>query len=277
VLVVGRVGDEPTKEVFEGARSDLLASSTWLEVETPGHLPPVMAGVAAADTAIVALLDDDAEPSSEWLRRLIAPFQDPRVAVVGGQYLRPGQVAASGRVQDAGRFRWYGRFVGHFASLGPIQSVPCDGVLEGTSAWRRDVLEQVGFDDFFLSGDAFHFGLDLSQGAHRLGYKVLYVPGAETIHHWARRPGDATPRDARARAYVAGRNMTYVGLKHFRGARRVAFVVWWCLLGERQCYGVMTALLDGVSGHASVIGTVRAAFRGRADGARAWWGGRRRR
>jgi GT2 family glycosyltransferase len=41
-------------------------------------------GVAAAQSEIVAFLDDDAVPAPDWLEHLIAPYLDPAVVAVGG-------------------------------------------------------------------------------------------------------------------------------------------------------------------------------------------------
>jgi GT2 family glycosyltransferase len=270
IVVVGRDGDGGTKSAFDRIAAESRIPMAWVSVDRPGHLPPVIAGFAAASTSVVALLDDDAEPTADWLHLLTRPFVDDRVAVVGGQYVTPGHVSAAGRAEDAGRLRWYGKFVGHFADIGTVESLACDGVLEGTSAWRKEVVDRVKFDDFFLKGDAFHFGLDLCMGAKELGYAVLYVPGAQAIHHWASRVGDSQDRTATSRAYIAGRNMTYIGLKHLHGIRRAAFVVWWFLVGERQSYGLLKALADSLCQRRGVVDRSRAALQGRVDGTKGW-------
>lgn len=47
------------------------------------------AGFARADGEVVVLLDSDTLPEAGWLQRLLAPFEDPRVAAVSGHtYLR---------------------------------------------------------------------------------------------------------------------------------------------------------------------------------------------
>jgi glycosyltransferase involved in cell wall biosynthesis len=49
-------------------------------------------GMAESTTDIVAYLDDDATPDRSWLENILAPFADPRVAVVTGETVLPNSV-----------------------------------------------------------------------------------------------------------------------------------------------------------------------------------------
>lgn len=46
-------------------------------------------GLAESTTDIVAYIDDDAVPRSDWLGSLLKPFEDPNVAVVTGRIVSP--------------------------------------------------------------------------------------------------------------------------------------------------------------------------------------------
>lgn len=266
ILVVGRRDDTESLEAF---RSWVTTSSTparWVDVEEPGHIPPVRQGLSAARNALVAFLDDDTEAEPQWLEVLVKPFSDGRIACVGGQYVTPGREDV-GKPRDAGQIRWYGRFVGHFAELPGVQLVDCEGVFEGNCCWRTEVLRSLEFDPFFEAGDAIYYGIDLCQQAKGVGYRVVYVPRARALHHRAPRPASNLQRGPGSRAYIAGRNMLYVGVKHFRGFKRATFIAWWFLVGERQSYGLTKAVWDMASGRAdrSIVG---ASFRGRWHGLR---------
>jgi glycosyltransferase involved in cell wall biosynthesis len=52
---------------------------------TPGLSETRNVGIRASTGAIVAFLDDDATAESDWLEKLVPPFEDHRVAAVGGQ------------------------------------------------------------------------------------------------------------------------------------------------------------------------------------------------
>ena len=69
------------------------------------------------------------------------------------------------------------------------------------------------------------------------------------------------------------RNFTFIALKRLKGPRRIAFMAWWWLVGERASYGVATAVVDLVSGRTETA-LVAASFGGKAEGVRAWRNGR---
>lgn len=50
-------------------------------------------GSVAAEGSVLAFLDDDAVPDATWLERLLEPFGDPAVSVVGGSSLPRWEVA----------------------------------------------------------------------------------------------------------------------------------------------------------------------------------------
>ena len=135
VIVVGRSDDPDARrlvDAFEGR-----TRPRWVDVSEPGHLPPIIRGLAEATGDIVAFVDDDAEPETTWLDALTEPFKDDNVACVGGRSTGPGGVPDEVDANEAGRVSWYGRFSGRFGALPSQDPVPADGILEGNSAWRR--------------------------------------------------------------------------------------------------------------------------------------------
>ena len=73
-----------------GSDLDVVASRG-----APGLSDARNTGVAHATGDLIAFLDDDATPRPDWLEHLVEPFEDPRVAAVGGaaiplwDYVRP--------------------------------------------------------------------------------------------------------------------------------------------------------------------------------------------
>jgi GT2 family glycosyltransferase len=271
VLVIGRPEDDRSRLQFDAWSHSSSLPSRWLDVHAPGHAPPVRLGVAAVQTDLVAILDDDAEPVTDWLGWLRAPFVHPRVGCVGGQYVA-GNVQAPethpSRVRDAGRLTWFGQLHGDYGELPVDQPIVVDSVYEGNCMWRVGMLRELELSSVFDAGDAFHYGLDLCLQAKAHGATILYEHRAHAVHHWAARPG-ATPRGDRiARAYIAGRNLTFIGRSRYSGIRRAAFLPWWLLVGERQSYGAAKAAFDMIVHREGTWPAVVASTRGRRDGLR---------
>lgn len=268
VIVVGRVEDVAARRVTEAVAARAPLPVRWVEVEGPGHVAPVRRGLEETSGDIVAFLDDDAEPQPGWLKALMEPFADPYVACVGGRVVTPG---FHGRVKrDAGRIRWYGQHVGNVAALEAHGIMEVDGVMEGNWAWRTAVLRSLALDGVFDFDNASMYGLDLCLQAKALGRKVLYQPSARIVHH-AAPPDPALDRTDRPRRTLAySRNYTYLGLKHLRGPRRLVFLAWWWLVGERGSYGLATTAIDMIRMGGGVAPQVRASFAGKWAGVRAW-------
>lgn len=142
----------------------------------------------------ILLLNPDTEVQLGTLGRLVA-FLDahPEVGAVGLQLLNP-----NGTLQPSGR-----RFPTLASALGELLPLPGDwrrrlrGPLEGRDysqicevdevsgaalCLRRDALNQVGLldEDFFLLGE----DIDLCWRLKAAGWKVVYLPDAQVVHHW---------------------------------------------------------------------------------------------
>lgn len=151
-------------------------------------------GIAHAQGAIVAFIDDDAIPVPGWLKHLISPMLDTDIAICGGYVI--------GR--NGFSFQWQARHIlpdGQAVPLdvlGDEPVIPKDVVAktEGTNmAVRRDVLLAHPFDEAF----AFYMDeTDLNMRLARAGYKTAIVPSAQVHHGYAasaRRTARRVPRD----------------------------------------------------------------------------------
>jgi len=268
VIVVGRTEDVAAAQVAGEAASSASFPVRWCVVARPGHIAPVQAGLAATRTPLVAFLDDDTEPQPGWLQALVAPFADSRVACVGGRVITPG---FRGRVhRDAGRVRWYGKHIGNVGALDAPGVVEVDAVMEGNWAWRTEVLRRLRLDPIFEDGDATMYGLDLCLQAKALGGRVVYEPRAQVIHYVAPRDPALDRADLGARTFVYSRNMTYIGLKHFRGLRRVAWLAWWWPVGDSGSRGPVRAVADVLRRDGRPMGLLRLELRGKVEGVHLW-------
>ena len=265
VVVVGRDEDAEGRSVVDSLAPDEL-TVRWVGGAEPGHVKPVVLGLANARGDIMAVIDDDAEPDEGWLEALLLPFANPRVACVGGRVITPGW---SGVIHpDAGQIRWYGKHVGNLAALAAPHPFEVAAVMEGNWAWRTERLRSLRFEPDLDVDEAFMYGLDLCLQARDRGWTVIYESRARVVHHVAPRDPALDRRDRVGRARARARNYTIIGLRRFRGVRRVAFLVWWMLIGENANYGPLGALGALMRGHSQVGALTKAALLGRWDGVR---------
>lgn len=155
-------------------------------------------GLAAAAGEVVAFIDDDAVPEPQWLRYLVAPAGQAKVAAMGGFV----------RGRNGISFQWQARSLD---SLGQAQDLEIDpnhaSILppvpgraiktEGTNmAFMRDILLKIGGFD-----PAFRYFLDETDVNMRLaqaGHATALVPLAEVHHGFAAnktRTSARVPRD----------------------------------------------------------------------------------
>lgn len=140
-------------------------------------------GVKMSKGEIVAFIDDDAYPSPGWLKNLVKPFANPRVAGVGGPGVTPPNVSwreeasgwASASPVGAG---WYTyRFL-------PGRRQYVDDYPSMNLAVRKSDFEKVGgYDSHYWPGEDTKLCLDLT---YKLNKKIVYTPAAVVYHH--RRP-----------------------------------------------------------------------------------------
>lgn len=132
---------------------------------------------------ILAFLDDDAYPGTEWLKNAVRYFADDRVAAVGGPAVTPESDSllqqASGLVYSSilasGNVTY--RYLP--GTKREVDDYPSCNLLV-----RRSILEEVGgFDTTFWPGEDTKLCLQITRDLHK---KIIYAPDALVYHH--RRP-----------------------------------------------------------------------------------------
>ncbi len=269
IVIVGRKGDAGTENAIAAIEAAPHAGvkirSAW--VTEPGHVPPVETGARTASSDLVAIVDDDVTVTPEWLSSLVPHFADPGVGVVGGRVLLPGEPLPKVKGKP-GCVSWYGKHWANLSSVGGDSSFPVDSVMEGNSIWRRELLASLEFDPILNFDDAVMYGLDLCFQVKERGYKLLYEPRALAYDHAAPRAPELDRERRGQRLFCLCRNHTYIILKRFPLWRRLAFLGWWFLIGERGTWGVGSLVVDIVRDGWRKKRFVAEAWRGKLEGIR---------
>lgn len=128
---------------------------------------------------ILAFIDDDAYPRSDWLKQAVRHFNDPRVAAVGGPAVTPSDDTFWQRVSGAVFLTPFGGGVPErYWPIGHVREV--DDWPSVNLLVRRDVFEGVGgFNSEYWPGEDTKLCLDII----RMGRKIIYDPDVYVWHH----------------------------------------------------------------------------------------------
>jgi GT2 family glycosyltransferase len=197
-------------------------------------------GLLMATGDIVVMLDDDIVVHPGWLARIIAHFDDDRVAAVGGRdivYAADGPSTLP-RTATAGMPTWYGRYTGqHDQVEGPPRDVD---VLKGCNwAIRRAAVGTLRFDDRLLGigaqhGEDYWFNLNLRNA----GWRVVLDPSAQVDHF----PGFKVEAElgalSRKKCYEWTANQVAHNLAFASPGKRALYLLHSIFIGVRNCPGL---------------------------------------
>jgi len=239
VLVVVRPDDEAAHAVL--AEPWELPLRTVL-VHQPGVVAARNAGWAAATSDVVAFLDDDAVPEPDWLERMLAHYDDPEVAAVGGRdrVFHNGVPADEGPWKHVGVLMWYGRLAGlHHRGTGPARDVD---FLKGVNmSIRRSLVPDIRVDTSLRGvGAQVYEETTLVLQVKQRGHRVIYDPAIQVDHFEADRGAlDARqPRELRPRR-DRQHNQTYVVTRYYSPHRAAVHFLFSLLVGTSDAPGLL--------------------------------------
>ncbi len=269
LIVAAWAEDGPTLETVRRLQlgSTWAASQTGLRLVVTADNTVVAkenAGLAVASAGIVGFMDDDAVARPDWLERIAHWYVDPSVGAVGGRdVIRRGDPVPEHTVRDVGRVRWWGRLVGnhHRPAVGARDVDFLKGV---NMSFRRSLLPKI--DDRLAGPVPYGFEIDLGLHIRGLGQRVIFDPAIVVDHYPTTDYSASSPI-----AWTVNRNQTYVLLKRLSLTRKIAFVLYTTLIGDRNSVGVarvpLLILRDGWS-----WASVGVHFSGKIAGLRAYLG-----
>lgn len=250
-------------------------------VDRHGSVAALNCGLAAARGEIVAIIDDDAVPSEDWLERITTTFaRDEQIAAVGGRDLVvvDGEVIEGPRRRlgawrraspPVGRIQWFGRMVAnHHIGAGAPRDVD---VLKGANmSLRRAMVIGHGYDERLRGrGAIVHTELSVCLPLRRQGFRIVYDPSIVVRHYPAPRPhGDDRVEVRYESVLAAAHNETLEILDHVGPARRIVFLAWAVLVGTTEGPGLAVLARDSIKGRSGIWLRFRATGRGRASALR---------
>jgi len=142
-----------------------------------GFASAVNAGVQAAETDNIVLLNTDIEPEKGYLEPLLSHFSDPSVFAVGcmDKSMESGKIVLRGR----GIGWWEKGFYYH--RRGEVTKSDTAWVSGGSGAFRRSMWNDLGgmdplFNPFYWED------IDLSYRARKAGWKLLFEAESVVLH-----------------------------------------------------------------------------------------------
>jgi len=198
--------------VVDNGSSDGTTSwlgETWPEVKpvtltaNHGFAGAAQAGIEHSEADLVALLNNDARPHTEWLAAAETVFEDEGVGACASVILLP-----EGTVESAGlRICIWG--VGHRYLEGTpaaeLRGRPVEvfGASGGAAVYRKNAfMDAGGFDRSFFAQDE---DIDLAYRLQYAGYSCLLHPGAVVTHLG----GQTLRRDPGLSLWLAQRNLEW--------------------------------------------------------------------
>ena len=194
---------DATAEVVERFRKRSAVPLRVLQHPRPGICAARNRGWREAGGDIVAFVDDDCYPASDFLVQLRNCFDDGRLGFVGGPMLPYNGTDLSSTSIQTSQER---------LDLEPPYAFMGGNLIHGGNmAFRRDVLEAIGgFDECLGAGMPTRSGgdLDALSRASAAGYRGAYDPRPVVTHHHGRKTA-AEGADVMT-GYDLGRGAYYV-------------------------------------------------------------------
>jgi GT2 family glycosyltransferase len=234
-------------QTFRGFRTVVVDNAStdgsigYIEKEWPGvdviRLPDnlgfpaaVNAGIGAADTEYVVLLNNDTKADPDWLEKLVRGMDShPEFASGSSKLLRfytPDKIDSAGHT--------YSLWLGAADNVGEEQDARgyddpawIFGTCAAASIYRRELFEDIGGfdDDFFFT----HEDVDFDLRANVAGHRCLLIPEA-IVYHKRGASYELTPEltlmGVRNRIWTAGKNLPPLALALWIVGKFLR-VVWW--------------------------------------------------
>jgi cellulose synthase/poly-beta-1,6-N-acetylglucosamine synthase-like glycosyltransferase len=180
IIIVDNGSVDKTATVVQEFISTAPAPVSFVSDPRPGKSNALNMAVGIARGDIVAFTDDDCYPAADFIDRVWAAFQDPKLGYITGRILLHDPTDHPGAISESTEpFTFPGRSFLHAGS-----------VMGANMAFRRSVLLNIGgFDPLFGPGAPFHAAEDveIASRASAMGWTGQYHPEVIVRHHHERK------------------------------------------------------------------------------------------
>ncbi len=202
------VDNGSTDDTVEQVRTQYPDALVVALPENLGFGAAVNAGLRAAESEHVVLINNDANVVPGFVERMCAPLADPQVGMVAGVLVDPrtGRVDSAGVVADRSLSGHAYRWAEDPETLAPADAFllgPCGGA----AAYRREAVLAIGaFDEAMF---AYSEDLDVGLRMRAAGWSCALATDARAIHVGSATLGKRSEFQTRvasfSRGYIAGR------------------------------------------------------------------------
>ena len=248
VVVVWQGDDFQTRDAITAASGALPYPLMDLHHPQTGIVPAENLALDYAIGEVIALIDDDAVPPPDWLKKHLEFYRDPTVGAVGGpadNWLIDGTLFPRRMVEPVGRLTSFGRVHGNMHTQ----------ALEWRSRPPAVVDHLVGYNltlrrrafDCFESGLRPYwqtFELDACLQVKARGFRVVF-DFSNVVDHYPRGVvyGGGRNGDLRLKIYNGAYNMALVLAKHSPLGLRMLRLTYLLLVGSVSCPGLLGAFM----------------------------------
>ena len=275
VIIVMRDTDVDSGKLITCMQTQYKETLTLKKITVPKHGKSVAINSALEVVTgdIICFTDDDAEPYPDWTERIIEHFKNSTVAGVGGRdiIVKNGK-SIEGKCKVVGKMSWFGRCIGnHHLELESETPIETDFLKGVNMTFRTDYLSGFRLDENLKWQGAAHDEMDFCFFVKKRGGKIIFDPRIKVTHYVAPRLWGAKREEFTKNIYEHSHNYTYLILKYFSWPKKMIFLTYFFLVGQRSSWGLFTMLIDPLlRGRIVWWKQVIPSFKGKVDGIRTY-------
>lgn len=246
VLVVYRPDDDPeTAHWLTEVACSTYSTLQLVPVFKAGVVAALNAGLAVAESDVIAIFDDDAIPHPDWLSRILPHFTQTDVGAAGGRDIVHDHPPVK-ETAKAGFIDFWGNVIGnHHTVVGEPREVE---TVKGCNwALRRAAIGSLRFDERLLGKGAqvaneLWFCLNL----RHQNWKIVLDPNAIVDHYPAKQFDHGRSIWSRQKCYEHVCNVTATQLAYYPWHLNLRYLLFHLFVGYRHCpgaYFIMHGLL----------------------------------